>query len=264
MDREHRGVLFLAPEAAPRLGLDDDRLAGVERHGPLERRVHVVRALERPVDGHTAVVARDGNHRLGLDVQLFLVSDAIGPLDDEVGRRKAGREVALGDLVVREHMIGGERVEDRRQRFRPQADMLTRGAGCLGVGRGDERDRLCDVTDLVGDQGRLVVGHQGDDVLAGDVGGGDEHHARPIERGIALDRQQSGVGLRRADRHAVPGTGEDEVVGVHRPAREFLRPFAATDRAAPAYAWGSDGRAVVGQTGRWTRRVASVVIGGPW
>ena len=50
MDRDHRGVLFLAPEPATGLSLDDDGPLIVEAERPLHRRVDVVRALERAVD----------------------------------------------------------------------------------------------------------------------------------------------------------------------------------------------------------------------
>ena len=85
MDGHDRGVLLLAAEAAAGLGLDDDRLAVGERERALERGVDVVRALERAVHGDAAVVPRDGDHPLVLDVQLLLVADPVRALDDQVG-----------------------------------------------------------------------------------------------------------------------------------------------------------------------------------
>ena len=58
MERDDRRVLLLAAEPAAGLGLDDPRLLVVDAEAALERRVDVVRALERAVDGDAAVVAR--------------------------------------------------------------------------------------------------------------------------------------------------------------------------------------------------------------
>jgi hypothetical protein len=49
VESDHRRVLLLAAEPASRLGLDDARLAVVDAESDLERRVDVVRALQRAV-----------------------------------------------------------------------------------------------------------------------------------------------------------------------------------------------------------------------
>ena len=90
MERDDRGVLLLAAEPATRLGLDDPRLGVGESERPLHRLVDVVRALQRAVDGHTAVLAGDGDHRVVLDVELLLVPDPVLALQDEVGLGEAG------------------------------------------------------------------------------------------------------------------------------------------------------------------------------
>ena len=64
MQRDDRRVLLLAAEPAAGLGLDDPGLLVVDAEAALERRVDVVRALERAVDGRrrrpragTAIIA---------------------------------------------------------------------------------------------------------------------------------------------------------------------------------------------------------------
>ena len=99
----------------------------------------------------------------------------------------------------------------------------------VAVGRGEEDERLGVVLDLAADRDehRLVVADQADDVVAGDVVRGDDGDLRPVEVGVEVERDESGVGVGRADRRAVPGTGEDEVVGVLRLAGELRRALAA-------------------------------------
>jgi hypothetical protein len=80
---------------------------------------------------------------------------------------------------------------------------------------------------------RLVVADQRDDVLAWDVGGGDDDRPRPIERVVALDREEARVGLGGADGRAEPGAWEDQVVGVFRLAGELFGSLAAEGTARP-------------------------------
>jgi hypothetical protein len=82
-----------------------------------------------------------------------------------------------------------------------------RRAERLAVGGREQRQRLGVVLDLAadGDQDRLVVADQADDVLAGDVGRGDDDDLRPVERVVELETDEPGVGVGRADRRAVPG-----------------------------------------------------------
>ncbi len=112
VDREDRRVFLLAPEPATRLRLDDLRLLVVELERALQRLVDVVRALERAVDGDPAVLPGHRDHRVVLDVELFLVADPVRPLEDEVGIGEAFVQVARGDLVMGEDVVADERVED--------------------------------------------------------------------------------------------------------------------------------------------------------
>ena len=113
MEGDDRGVLLLAAEPAARLSLDDLGLGGRQPERPLHRLVDVVRALQRAVDRDAAVLARHRDHRVVLDVELLLVTDAVRSLDDVVGRRETRLEIARGDVVVGEHVIRQARVEDR-------------------------------------------------------------------------------------------------------------------------------------------------------
>ncbi len=105
MDGEAGRILLLAAEPSTRLGLDDRHPVVAHRERSLHGRVDVVRALERPVDGYAAVVARNRDDCLRLDVQLLLVAEPVGTLDDEVRLRESRLQVAPGDLVPGEHAI---------------------------------------------------------------------------------------------------------------------------------------------------------------
>ena len=114
MEPDHRRVLLLATEPAAGLRLDDSGLDIVHPEATLQRAVDVVRALQRAVNGHAAVVGRDGDDRVVLDVELFLVTDAVLALEHEVGGGESGVRVALGDVVGGEDVLRDERIEHRR------------------------------------------------------------------------------------------------------------------------------------------------------
>ena len=184
MERDDRGELLLAAEPAARLRLDDPRLSVVDAEAALERGVDVVRALERAVDGHAAVLARDRDHRVVLDVELLLVADPVLALEDEVGGRERGIRVARRELVRGEDVVGRERIEDRGERRGPDGDGMARRAQDARGRGGEQGQRLGVVLDLAADrdEDRLVGLDRADDVVAGDVGRGDDHDRRPVER----------------------------------------------------------------------------------
>ena len=185
--------------------------------------MHVVRALERAGDGHAAVVPRDRDHRVVLDVELLLVAHPVFALEDHVGGRHRGVDLAGLDVVVGERVVRSERVEDRRKRFGAHGDRLAGGAQGRLVGRGQEEQRLRVVLDLAAerDEDRLVRLDGADDVVAGDVRRGDDHDRGPVERRVLVDGHEPGVGVGRADRRAVPGARHDDVVGVERGAGQL-------------------------------------------
>ena len=214
MDRKARGVLLLAAKPAARLRLDDDAPAVIQCECPLHRRVDVVRALERSVHRDAAVRAGNGDDPLGLDVQLLLMADTVGALDDEVCLRQARLDIAARDVVRGEGVVGLERVELGREGLGPDPNVVPGGAGSGTVHCGHERDRLGIVVDDICGQDRLVVHHEADDVLARDVGRGQEDDVRPIEAWVTLDPEQAGVWLGGADGHPVPGAGKLKIVRV--------------------------------------------------
>ena len=233
-------IFLLAAEAATRLGLDHDRQLVAHVQRALHGLVDVVRALERPVDGDAAILAGDGDHRLVLDVELLLVPDAIDALDDELGGLHRFGRVAALDGVVGEFAVGLERVERRRQPLGSQPDVALRLAQRRPVGGRDQRAGLGLVADLAAHRHEhgLVVVDQADDVLAGDVVGGHDDHALPVERVVELDPQQARVRLGRANRRAEPGAGEHEIVGVLRLAGELGGALTAKGRGRPRSARG--------------------------
>ncbi len=77
------------------------------------------------------------------------------------------------------------------------------------------------------DQDGLVVLDRADDVVAGDVIGGDDDHLRPVEARIELERIERRVRVGGADRRPVPRAGDDDVVRVERGPGQLLRAFAS-------------------------------------
>ena len=214
MDGEPRRELLLAAEGAAGVLLHDNAVLGVETERALHGGVDVVRALHRAMDRDAAVRPGHGDHALGLDVELLLVADPVGSLDDQVRLGEARLQVPPGDGVVGEDVVGREHVRDGWERLSAEPDVVARG---MGEGKGGGRhqgDGLADVADLVRGEDRLVVLHEVDDVLAGHVGRGEHDHPAPIERRVALDPQQSGMRFGRPDRAAVPCPRDDEVVRV--------------------------------------------------
>ena len=260
MQRDHRGVLLLAAEAAAGLRLDDHRQLAAHLERPLHGLVDVVRALQRAVDGDAAILARHRDHGLVLDVELLLVADPVGPLDHHVRPGHGRRRIAAFDGVLGELVLALERVEDRRQSLGPQAEVVTRLAHRRPIGCRDQRHRLGLVADLAAHrhQHRLVVVDQADHVLARDVVGGHDHDSAPVEGVIQVDPQQPGMRLGGADGGAVPGTGEDEVVRVHGQAGQLLRALAAKRCAAGP----SPSRRIRGQDQRLGGRVRRQAAGG--
>ena len=163
------------------------------------------------------------------------MADPVLALEDEVGGRERGVGVAAAELVGGEDVVGLERVEDRRAAARSGRVTAWRAARSVArSGAASERQRLGVVLDLAADrdEDRLVGLDRADDVVAGDVGRGDDDDRRPVEGRVEVERDERGVRVGRADRRAVPGAREDEVVGVLGRAGELGRPLAAERRRA--------------------------------
>ena len=89
------------------------------------------------------------------------------------------------------------------------------------------------------DEDRLVLLDRADDVVAGDVGRGDDDDLRPVERRVEVERVEPRVRVGRSDRGPEPGAREDQVVGVLRGAGQLVGAFAPERRRAAGPA-GSD------------------------
>ncbi len=235
VEGDDRGIFLLATEPAAGLGLDDLGLRVGELERALQRLVDVVRALQRAVDCDPAILARHGDHRVVLDVELLLVADAVRPLEDEIGLGEADVQVAGRDLVVGEDVLADERIEDWRKLFRPDAHAASSRPQRFPVGGREQDQRLRVVLDLATDRDehRLIVADEADDVVARNVVGGDDRDLRPVERRIELDGGEAGMGDRRTDRRPEPGAREDEVVGVLRGPGQLVRALAAERRRGP-------------------------------
>ena len=221
VDGEPRRELLLAAEGAAGVLLDDHAVLGVEAERPLHGGVHVVRALERAMDRHAAVRPGHGDHALRLDVELLLVADPVGSLDDQVRLGEPRLEVTPGDVVLGEDVVGREQVRDGRERLGAQPDVIASGVRQGKRGCRDQGDRLSEMADLVRREDRLVVLHEVDDVLAGHVRGRQDDHPAPVEGGVPLDPEQAGVRFGGAYRAAMPRPGDEEVVRVPRSAQQL-------------------------------------------
>ena len=169
------------------------------------------------------------------------MADAVRPLKDEIGLREALVEVAGRDLVMGEDMVADERVEDGGEFLRPDGDAAAGGPQRFTIRGRKQDERLGVMLDLAADRDEdgLIVADEADDVVAGDVGRGDDGDLRPVERGVEIDADKSRVGIGRADRRPEPGAGEDEVVGVLRGAGQLVGALAA-QRSVDAGTAGGD------------------------
>jgi hypothetical protein len=231
---DERRIVFLPAESAARDHLDDGELIVGDVQQLLQRLVDVERALHRAVDGDAAVRARDGADRLRLDVHLLLVADLVRAFDDLVraGERLAQPVRRLLDVILLERLLRLQRIEKWPQRLDFEPDVLQRLFELFPILAGQQRHRLFAMADEVVRQHRLVHLDERDDVLAGDVGGGDPGDPGPVVSGIEVDLQQLRVGHFGADGGAPELAVEGEIVEVARPAAHFVRAVLARGRAA--------------------------------
>ncbi len=215
--RQHRRILFLAAEAAAGFGLNDAHLVRrqVQQHD--QRLVHVVRALQRSIDGHLAV-ARHRDHAVGLDIELFLVAGAVFPFNHAIRIPQSAIEIAFVDRDPLEAEVRGLGIVVGGLGHALEGHALVDVDEGVLVGMGDEQDRLGDMLDRIDRQARLIGIDQRDVVLAGNVAmiGGDElGRQRHMARGDPPARNRGANG--RAIEHA----REAQVVDVFRRADDL-------------------------------------------
>src|SRR5882762_5423667 len=234
VNRDDRGILFLAPESAPGLGLDHDRLFVAERQRSLQRAMHVVGTLQRPDDLDPAPGLRDRDGTLRLDVELLLEADLERSLNylDILQTIENFVNLALTDLDRAVGLSGPIDIKDRLQRLVLDGDRTLGGGQGLAVRSGNEEDRLLAVADLLGRERRLIVADQLNDVVARDVAGAHDRDLCKIEAGIVGDRADAPPGDARADRLAVPRAVDDEIVSVARAPRDLVASFAPRNGAS--------------------------------
>ena len=214
--RDVRRIFLLAAESAACLRLYDSDSMGrqTKQHG--QRPVHVVRALQRSVDGH-AIVLGHGNHAVGLDVELLLVPRAVLAFDHDVGSRKSIGDDALVDCNRLEAPVRSLGIEERR--LRGVVDRHTRCQQALAIFMGEQQNGLGDVIDLVLSQARLVVVDERNDVASWDVAIIDNGKGRGIE--VEANTVQPPPRNRGPDGPAVEHSWEGKVVDIFRGAGDF-------------------------------------------
>ena len=213
------GELLFPAEPAAGFHLDDADAILRQIEEPGERVVDVVRALHGAPHGDAVFRAGDGEHAVRLDVELLLRAALVLPFDDD--RRSGDRrlDVTLGYAVALEDVVGspddlasGERVvdgQDRRQRFDLNRNLPPRIVGPRAIAMRDQHDRLLGMIHDIRREVGLVVDDQLDEIVAGDVGGGDDDEVGPIDRRIEGDlldaaaRNWGGRSRRRIPRRIV-------------------------------------------------------------
>jgi hypothetical protein len=181
-----------------------------------------VNALRRAdqVQLAAAWIRRHGDEATCLQRRSRLPRIAETVTHDDRGAREPGVGVAHAHRDGRDVVRVGAREEARRrrrergrhrrtggQRLVTDVDQLQRVAGDVRIVGDDERHRLADITHDAPRDGRLqvTIGARGRRHAIGDdrcgrhvVGGDEEAHTRQLARALAVDAQQSRVGVRRA------------------------------------------------------------------
>jgi len=260
---DHRRELLLAAEgAADRLLPHADLLRGqAERF--MEFVHHIIRTLQAAAQEHAAVLLRNGDHALRLDVELLLVARRVLAFDNEIGLGQPRGHVALDDGLAAEHVLGRGRAarettdarggilldagdqfpgleqrdqvverQDRREFLDVGLDVFRRLLRQRERRRGDESQRLADVADRIGGQHRHRAIVHDEEIRARKVGRGDDGDLRPVERGVQAEAAQPAVGHGRADDKAMPAAGKIEVIHVLREAPHLLEAIHAGDALA--------------------------------
>ena len=209
MSREPGGEFLLPAEPAAGLGLHHTHVLDRVTQENEERAMDVVRALNRAVDRHAAVLGH-GDDALRLDVDVLLVTGPVRSLDHVGGGGETRVEIALLDEDVFERGGGQLRIEDRLGRL-----LVQRHSGFeqrLRALVGQQQHGLCDVAKLALDEAGLVVLDECDDVAARNVTMVHDGESRRAE--VEAHPGQATAGDGRADRPGVEHAGKAEIVGV--------------------------------------------------
>ena len=128
--------------------------------------------------------------------------------------------------IRREGRLG---IRDHRQRFVVHLDQLHGGLGDLPRPRGDYRQPISQVTHLVPREDRLVLHHDADDLLAGNILR-REHRLDPLQRlgRRCVNPEDSGVRVGGAEDFAIELVSDVVVGGELRPPRHFAEAIHAS------------------------------------
>ena len=155
----HGDVLFAAEPAAEHGG--DHPHAVVREPHDVGDVAEVLDDLRGGADGEHAVLVDPGRAGLGLEVHVVAEGHAVLALDDDVGLREAGVDVALAHLVGADDVavlladavgVGLERLERVEHARLRVVDDLDGARGLLGLGErlgGDQRHALAHVAHLL-------------------------------------------------------------------------------------------------------------------
>ena len=175
----------------------------------------------------TPAALGDGQHAVGLDVEVFLVAGPVLALDHEVGLGQPSLDVALRDRDVLEDDAGPPRIEHRLFRF--VVDLHTSLEQALPILVRQQQDGLGRVAHPAISQAWLVLEDERDDVAARDVAGADDGEAGRVEGQAKTG--DGAAGDRRADRAGVEQARARHVVDVTRCPVGLCGPVLANDIA---------------------------------
>jgi hypothetical protein len=223
-----RRLALLAPEApahaaglAGHVGIRD-----VEH--PRHDVLHLARVLGRGIDVEVAVLARDRERDLALEVEVLLAADAKRAAEPVRRRRDRARRVAASERVVGKHGLAAlQRVlhgDARALGFDLHHGELRGAAGDIPIRRHHGEHRLAVEADGILDEHRIVPEGGRDVVLARHVGG-REHRDDALRgaNGGQVEGDEPPARLRGLpDRHVQRALGLADVVDVLRQPLDVL------------------------------------------
>ena len=251
---DHGRILFLAAESAAGLGLHDANVRVLAEEA-LECLHDIEGTLNGAVNGDAALL-RNGDDTIRLDVDVLLMSRAVGAFDDHVRGREAGVEVPLVDRERLEDDRGVLGIELRLELFVFDDDVSREELLAILVRQ--QHDRLGEMPNLRLDEEGLIVFDERDDVVAtgGNVAVVHDGEARGVE--VAADVRDASARNGRADGPPVQHSRKGEVVGVLGAAGRLADPILTRDAGANCRHLNFLATVQeVGSRGRWTSTVLS-------